>query len=409
MSYLISHQEKKIDFSFKIKGSKSESNRLLILKAFYKNIVIKNISNSEDTSILEKNLKNLKNKINVNHAGTAMRFLTAYLSTQVGKKFEIYGSKRMHERPIKVLVDALNSIGADIRYLENDGFPPLIIKGKKIQKNLISIPANVSSQYISALLLISPMLENGLIIKLKEAITSRPYIDMTLFFLKNIGIKLTSKQYEIRVSHTKNIKDFEFSVESDWSSLSYFYSIVSLAKKASLKISKFHKNTVQGDKRLVDIYKNLGVRTSFKGNSIYLKKDVSLKVSDRIILDLVDCPDIAQTIAVSCFGLGISCELNGLHTLKIKETDRLFALKNELEKLGASVQITDQSLRLDKSEKIKSNIKINTYEDHRMAMSFSTLAIKTPIIINDTQVIKKSFPDFWTVLKALDFKLSKIN
>lgn len=409
MSYLISHQEKKIDSCFKIKGSKSESNRLLILKAFYKNIFIKNISNSEDTSILEKNLKNLKNKINVNHAGTAMRFLTAYLSIQAEKNFEIYGSKRMHERPIKVLVDALNSIGADIKYLEKDGFPPLIIRGKKIQKDSISIPSNVSSQYISALLLISPMLKNGLTIKLKEAIASRPYIDMTLFFLRNIGVKLISKQYEIKVTHTESIKDFEYSVESDWSSLSYFYSIVSLAKNASLKIDKFHKNTVQGDKRLVQIYKNLGVRTSFKGSSVYLKKDVSLKIPDRIILDLVDCPDIAQTIAVSCFGLGISCELNGLHTLKIKETDRLFALKNELEKLGASVQITDKSLHLDKSEKIKTNIKINTYDDHRMAMSFAALAIKIPIIINDPMVIKKSFPDFWTVLKALGFKLSKIN
>ena len=227
------------------------------------------------------------------------------------------------------------------------------------------------------------MLKNGLTIKLKEAIASRPYIDMTLFFLRNIGVKLISKQYEIKVTHTESIKDFEYSVESDWSSLSYFYSIVSLAKNASLKIDKFHKNTVQGDKRLVQIYKNLGVRTSFKGSSVYLKKDVSLKIPDRIILDLVDCPDIAQTIAVSCFGLGISCELNGLHTLKIKETDRLFALKNELEKLGASVQITEKSLHLEKSEKIKTNIKINTYDDHRMAMSFAALAIKIHIIIND--------------------------
>ena len=409
MSYLIRHLDKKIDSCFKIKGSKSESNRLLILKSFYKNIVINNISNSEDTSILEKNLKNLKNKINVKHAGTAMRFLTAYLSIQAGQKFEIYGSKRMHERPIKFLVDALNSIGADIKYLKKEGFPPLSINGKKIKKNLVSISANVSSQYISALLLISPMLENGLTIKLDGVTTSRPYIDMTLFFLKNIGVKLILKKNEIKVTQTKNIKDFKYIVESDWSSLSYFYSIVSLSKNASLQIKKYHQNTVQGDKRLVDIYKKLGVRTFFKNNTIFLNKDVGLTTSKKIVLDLADCPDIAQTIAVNCFGLGISCELHGLHTLKIKETDRLLALKNELEKLGANIQITNESIKISKSKKIKPNIKINTYKDHRMAMSFATLGLKTPIVIDDPLVVKKSFPDFWKILNNLNFEITKTN
>ena len=398
-----------MDLRFKLSGSKSESNRLLILKSLYRNISIKNISTSNDTQILKKNLENLNDRLNVGHAGTAMRFLTAFLSIQNGKTFKIFGSERMHKRPIGPLVEALNSIGANIIYLEKKGFPPLKIEGKKMKKNYLSIDGNVSSQYISALLLISPMIEKGLTINVEGDIVSKPYLDMTLFFLKKFGIKTILEKNKIQVFETKMIKDFNYEVESDWSSLSYFFSIVSLSQNASLQISKFRKNTIQGDKRLMQIYKKLGVNSSFHNNSIILTKDLSHGIAKKISLDLNDCPDIAQTIAVNCFGLGIPCDLFGLHTLKIKETDRLLALKIELEKLGASIKITDNSLHLSKSKKINSNVKIRTYDDHRMAMSFAPLGLKTPIIINNPNVVGKSFSDFWDILKDLKFEISKVN
>ena len=407
MGFLISHESKRMDLQFKLSGSKSESNRLLILKSLFRNMSIKNISRSNDTLTLIKNLENLNSRINVGHAGTAMRFLTAFLSIQKGKTFEIFGSERMHKRPIGPLVEALNSIGANIKYLEKKGFPPLKIEGKKMKKNNLSIRGNVSSQFISALLLISPMFEKGLNINIEGDITSKPYLDMTLFFLKKLGVKTIFEKNKIQVFETKRIKDFKYEIESDWSSLSYFFSIVSLSQNASLRISNFRKNTIQGDKRLIQIYERLGVTSSFYKNSIILTKDSNNGIAQKLNLDLNDCPDIAQTIAVNCFGLGIPCDLFGLHTLKIKETDRLLALKNELEKLGASIKITENSLHLSKSKNINSNVKIRTYDDHRMAMSFAPLGLKTPIIIENPNVVEKSFSDFWDILKDLKFEISK--
>ena len=407
MSFLVEHPNSEINNSFNISGSKSESNRLLILKSLLNNLKIKNISDSDDTISLQHGLNSKSGLVNVHHAGTAMRFLTAYFSVQDGECYEISGSQRMHERPIGVLVNALNDLGAEIKYIGKKGYPPLKIKGKKFNKFEVSLDANISSQYISALILIAPSLEKGLVINLLGDITSKPYVKMSLGLLKRIGIDFSFKKNKISIKPIHNQQNSIHYVESDWSSISYFYSIVALSNKSNLNIGSFFSNSLQGDRALIKIYKRLGVRTFFNKNIINLKKDKNFKLPKKLTFQLNDTPDLAQTIAVTCFGLGISCDLYGLKTLKIKETDRLLALKNELVKLGANVEITNESIHLKKSKTINSKIKIDTYADHRMAMAFAPLAIIKPIIINDPTVISKSFPSFWTLLRKLNFEISE--
>ena len=407
MSLLLEHPNDIINNSFNISGSKSESNRLLILKYLIKNIEIRNLSDSDDTISLQNALNSPSESVDIHHAGTAMRFLTAYFSIQVNKNYKIFGSRRMHERPIKILVDALNDLGADIKYLSKKGFPPLKISGKELNKDQVCLDANISSQYITALILIAPAMKNGLVMNLVGNITSRPYIEMSLSILKRIGVQTSFLNNTIKIKPFKNNKKIVQTVESDWSSLSYFYSIVALSKEANLKISSFLSNSLQGDKELVSIYKKLGVQTIFDNGIVKLKKDQKINLPKKIVLTLNDTPDLAQTIAVTCFGLGLPCDLFGLHTLKIKETDRLLALKTELEKLGANVEITNESLHLKKRKKFNSNIEVNTYDDHRMAMAFAPLAIIKPIIINDPKVISKSFPSFWSILSELNFIISE--
>lgn len=407
MSFLVEHPNSKINHSFNISGSKSESNRLLILKYIFKNIKIENLSNSDDTIVLKNYLESNSNLIDVHHAGTAMRFLTAYLAIQNNNSFQITGSKRMQNRPIKILVDTLNILGADINYLDKIGYPPLKINGKMLLGGEISLSSEVSSQYISALMLIASSLKNGLVITLKGSVTSRPYIEMTSSILNRVGIKSSFKENKISIQSVKLLEKSIQKVESDWSSLSYFYSIVALSKYSELNIGSYNINSIQGDKKLVEIYQNFGVQTSFSNDIITIKKIESKDLNKSLKLDLSDTPDIAQTIAVTCFGLGLSCDLHGLHTLKIKETDRLEALKVELTKMGAIVSITKDSFHLTKSSEIKSNITIETYNDHRMAMAFTPLAICKPIIINNPDVVSKSFPDFWDHLKGMNFLISK--
>jgi 3-phosphoshikimate 1-carboxyvinyltransferase len=408
MRFLISHPNNEIKKSFNISGSKSESNRLLILKYLLENIEIDNISDSDDTVVLEKGLLSNSGKVNIHHAGTAMRFLTAYFSIQENKSYVISGSDRMHDRPIKILVDALNDLGADVKYIDKTGYPPLKINGKKLNVFNVSLDAKISSQYITALILIAPSLEKGLIINLIGEITSKPYIDMSLALLDRIGVETSFINNRIEIKPVGNLNISKHYVESDWSSLSYFFSVVALSKSSEINIGTYFKNSIQGDKKLVEIYDKLGVKTIFKNNKVILKKTRNFKLPKKLELKLNDTPDLAQTIAVTCFGLGLPCDLYGLHTLKIKETDRLLALKVELEKLGATVIITKDSLHLKKSIIIKKDIIINTYDDHRMAMAFATLGIVKPIIINNPKVISKSFPSFWSVLEKLNFKLSEV-
>jgi 3-phosphoshikimate 1-carboxyvinyltransferase len=390
-----------------ITGSKSESNRLLLLKALYPEFTLENISNSDDSNLMTQALISNSDIIDIHHAGTAMRFLTAFLSIQEGKEVIITGSQRMKERPIKILVDALNELGADISYVENEGFPPLRIKGKKLTENKVSLEANVSSQYISALLLIASRLENGLELTLKGSITSIPYIKMTLALLDDIGIETSFVGNIITIKpSTKKLNAKTLVVESDWSSASYYFSIVALCDVGTeITLSSYKENSLQGDSVLVDIYEHFGVVSAFRDNTVALKK--TAVNPEPLNLDLRNAPDIAQTIAVTCFGLGIACDLTGLHTLKIKETDRLVALKTEIEKLGGTVRITDESLHLSPATTIKRNVPIATYHDHRMAMAFAPLALKTDLIIEDANVVSKSYPTFWEDLESLGFKITK--
>ena len=382
-----------------ISGSKSESNRLLILQAFFPNLKIKNISNSDDTLSLAKGLLVKNGVVDIHHAGTAMRFLTAYFASKDGAEIILTGSKRMQERPIKILVDALKSLGADIEYIKEEGYPPIKIIGKQLNIAEVNLKANISSQYISALMLMASSLPNGLLISLEGEITSVPYINMTLDLLRSIGIKGSFKNKKIKIEALKICKNQTLTVESDWSSASYYFSLVALSKNLTVTLKSFNKNSLQGDSELVSIYKKLGVETVYNtlDNSIQLKK--TTRIESSFHFNLIKTPDIAQTIAVTCFGLGVSCSLKGLKTLKIKETDRLIALKNELEKLGANLTISDDSLDLFPSDKIIKNIEIETYQDHRMAMAFAPLALKVPLIIQEPNVVTKSYSTFWEDLK----------
>ena len=381
-----------------ISGSKSESNRLLILQQLFANLSLENVSDSDDSKHLSSALHSNDTLVDIGHAGTAMRFLTAYFAVKEGRETILTGSDRMQNRPIKILVDALRSLGADIEYEKKEGYPPLLIKGKELRRKSVRINGNVSSQYISALLLIAPSLKEGLEIELLGEITSRPYLEMTLAMLNDLSVSTTFENNYIKIEPKKTIAAKTIVIESDWSSASYYYSLVALSKLGTtVKLSSYKKESLQGDSCLAEIYTKFGIDTTYKEHVITLAKaNVMLNESDIAIeLDLRNAPDIAQTIAVTCFGLGIACDLTGLHTLKIKETDRLVALDNELTKLGATITVTADSLHLEASSVLNKNIVIPTYNDHRMAMAFAPLSLKVPITIQDAEVVTKSYTDFW--------------
>lgn len=408
MNLLLKHSSVLSNTSIKITGSKSETNRLLLLKALFPNLILENTSNSDDSEVMENALLENKEVIDIHHAGTAMRFLTAYFATKEDHEVVLTGSSRMKERPISVLVDALKQLGATITYEEKEGFPPIRIKGKKITQNKVSLAANISSQYISALLLIAPKLANGLELTLVGEITSVPYLKMTLSILNELGIGTTFSNNIIQVQPKSTIHNSTFNIESDWSSASYFYSIIALSEIGTeITLANYKANSIQGDSILTSIYKDFGVETFFIGNSIRIKKNQSHH-SKSLILNLNNAPDIAQTLAVTCFGLGIACKLTGLHTLKIKETDRLLAVQTELQKLGANVAITVDSLSLEPSASIEENCSIKTYQDHRMAMAFAPLVLKTSLYIEEAEVVSKSFPSFWNDLKTIGFQISEL-
>jgi 3-phosphoshikimate 1-carboxyvinyltransferase len=414
MNLLLNSQFTIHNSQLQLSGSKSETNRLLLLQALYPNISLENISNSDDSEVMDKALNSPftihhSQLVNVHHAGTAMRFLTAFFAIQENVEVILTGSDRMKERPIKILVEALRELGASIEYEENEGFPPIKIIGKKLTKNKVSLAANVSSQYISALLLIAPKLENGLQLILEGEITSIPYIKMTLALLDEIGVETSFENNVIRINQKSKIVNRKSKIESDWSSASYFYSIIALSEIGTeITLSTFKKNSLQGDSVLVDIYKNFGVSTIFNENQTITISKIKNHEIKSFAYNLKNCPDIAQTIAVTCFGLKIGCDLNGLHTLKIKETDRLEALKKELTKLGAAVDVSNESLTLESSPEIHKNVTISTYHDHRMAMAFAPLALITPLSIENADVVSKSYPDFWTDLKTIGFEIAEI-
>ena len=389
MNLLLQTTHSNLKAQIAVTGSKSETNRLLLLQALFPDITLANTSNSDDSEVMQKALKGNDEVVDIHHAGTAMRFLTAFFAVNEGREVVLTGSPRMQERPIKVLVEALEQLGAVISYEKEVGYPPIRIKGQKITASKVNIPANVSSQYISALMLVAPKLENGIEINLVGEITSVPYIRMTLALLNDLDVKTSFEGNVIKVYPKATVNPKEMTVESDWSSASYFFSLVALSETASITLSSYKETSLQGDSALVEIYKQMGVETHFDGNKMTLTKVPDFKFGD-VDFELNNTPDIAQTIVVTCLGLGIGCHLTGLHTLKIKETDRLEALRIELTKLGSNISVTNDSLVLVASNTINPNIKIATYNDHRMAMAFAPLALKVPIIIENAEVVSKS-------------------
>ncbi|MEY8761103.1 3-phosphoshikimate 1-carboxyvinyltransferase [Chryseobacterium tongliaoense] len=392
------------DKTVQISGSKSISNRLLILESLFKNIQIGNLSNSQDTQLLKKALAENSETVDIHHAGTAMRFLTSYYSISEGKTTVLTGSKRMKERPIKNLVSALRDLGVEIEYMENEGFPPLKITGRKITENKVDVPANISSQFITSLLLIAGKLENGLKINLVGEITSRSYIEMTLDILTRFGIKNSFEGNTISVEKfDENIKTDTFEVESDWSSASYFYSFCAIGRE-TIHLKSFYKASTQGDSASAKIYeKFFGITTTFSENEhkITLQPDPDFSFPEKIVLDMNDCPDIAQTLCVTAAALQIPFEISGLGTLKVKETDRLQALQNELKKLGTETEITDLTIQSTQFKEAEENISIRTYQDHRMAMSFAPFCLIKELNIEDEDVVEKSYPKFWKDLSEV--------
>lgn len=398
-----------IQHEVELPGSKSISNRLLILRAISKlPITFKNLSDSDDTVTLAKALGHIQHKrtatIDVGHAGTDMRFLTSLLAVTDGE-WILTGSLRMQNRPIGELVTALNGLGAEISYMEKAGYPPLKIKGKILKGGELEIDGSISSQFISALLLIAPSLKNGLVIRLKGEVVSRPYILMTVELLKQFGVSILADSDLISVKPSPNFElpTPNLSIESDWSAASYWYSITALNANAEVILKHLESSSLQADSVLPKLYDKLGVKTEFIEGGIKLSNQ-PVTVTE-FNYDFTDCPDIAQTIAVTCLGLGIKAKLTGLKTLKIKESDRISALKSEFEKFGNTLSITNDSITLVPNSELRTpNSELITYHDHRMALSFAPIALKCgEIKIDDPEVINKSYPAFWDDLQEAGF------
>jgi len=395
-------------------GSKSECNRALIIQALsHGRVKVENISSAEDTITLAGLLRSsyavqeLKGspvlEANVGPAGTAMRFLTAYFTLLEGAEVILTGSERMQQRPIGILADALRELGANIEYTGNEGFPPIRIKGGFTQRtHNISIKGNVSSQYITALLLIAARLPLGLRLQINGELTSRPYVEMTLAMLRLAGVYYTWKDNIITIPH-QDFTPTSLHIEPDWSAASYWYAIAALADEAELFLPGLTQYSLQGDSTITEMMANFGITSQFKNGGVYLQKEAKPLV--RKIFDMKECPDLAQTLIVVCAALGHDATFTGLETLKIKETDRVKALQNELAKIGVKLIEKGQVYKLDCSEKsIPAHIFVNTYEDHRMAMAFAPLALLIKEVeIEDAQVVEKSYPAFWKDLESVGF------
>jgi len=386
MNYKISHHSKVVNCTIDLPASKSISNRLLIIQSLCEeDFKIKNLSNSDDTLALKKALTSDAKTIDVGAGGASFRFLTSFLATQEGREFIITGTARMKERPIKALVEALQNIGAEIEYVEKEGYPPLRIKGSTMKGGEISIDGGVSSQFISALLLIAPTLKNGLNLKIEGKIVSKPYIEMTLKLMHEFGVESSWNRNTIEVKPQKYIAK-DFAVESDWSAAAFWFEIASLAEKCNIKLNGLQQNSIQGDAKASELFESLGVSFIFENNTLILTKNKTIKFPKHI--NLINSPDMYQPLKCSLFALDLHPEITGLKTLKYKETNRIMAVKNELQKLS-------------------SNKIIETYKDHRMAMGFAPLSLKFgELKIQDAEVVSKSYPDFWEDLQKGGFTIS---
>jgi len=412
--FIVTIPNKQFKEKIQLPASKSESNRVLIIEALAKyqgdlqDYKIQNLSTARDTKILQAHLQTPETKLNVFDAGTTMRFLTAFCCiTQ--RSVVLSGTPRMHERPIGILVDALRELGADINYFEKTGFPPIGIFGFEQKNNRLSIEGNVSSQYISALLMIAPLLKGGLELTLKNKISSKPYILMTLELMKYFGIEYEWKENLIRVREGKyQMKNY--AIEADWSAASYWYSVVALAEIGTEIFLPFlKKNSLQGDSIISQIMEFFGVETDFQVEGIKIKK-IREPESDSFSYDFTDCPDLAQTIVALCVGKNIRLQATGLESLRIKETDRTQALANEVAKFGFDFYTKDEKnwILSPKNPIIPHQTAIiSTYDDHRMAMAFAPLAMIQPLGIENESVVEKSYPNFWDELQKIAIIVKK--
>lgn len=412
MNYQVSINKKKLTGSINLPASKSISNRALIINTLnYSPYPLHNLSDSDDTLVLNGALNSNTNKFNIGHAGTAMRFLTAFLAQIIGE-WEVTGSERMQQRPISILVDALNSLGAQITYLKNEGFPPLKILGSHLTGKTLELDGSISSQYISALLLIAPTIENGLTLKLTGNITSRSYIDLTLKLMAKFGIQYNWEENEITVPEQKYLP-IDFTVEADWSGASYWYQILALSESGEILLENLRLKSLQGDSNIAAWFEQFGVMSIQKEKGVLLTK-TEVKAPGKLILDFIENPDIAQTMACLCVAKKVPFHFTGLKTLKIKETDRIAALQNELVKFGAFLTEPEHGElawdgNIDVSIKKKTPL-IKTYHDHRMALAFAPMAITDDVLqIEDPMVVTKSYPRFWNDLKTVGFWISEIN
>ena len=409
MNLKISHPTKFLFGKVDLPASKSISNRLLIIQQLCdQSFEIINKSTAKDTELLSAILASDRNVVDAEDAGTTFRFLTAFYSTQEGEKI-LTGSPRMKERPIKVLVDALRELGADISYMDQEGYPPIAIRGKQLKGGEIKIDGSISSQYISALLLIAPRLELGLTVTLKGKIASKPYIQMTLELMKRMGISYLWKDNVITVPSQK-YKPLSVIVEPDWSAASYFFQMAALASSSELTLNGLNKESIQGDSIISSLFEQFGVKVSYLKKGIKLRKEIPGNPYQQFDYDFSDCPDLAQTFAPLVAQQGLPSIFSGIKSLKIKETDRVEALKNEIAKFGIDLlPFDEESFELKAQEFHPSTEPIETYKDHRMAMAFAGLALKQDeIIIKDAEVVKKSFPDFWDALDKIGFKVEEV-
>ncbi|MCZ2100968.1 MAG: 3-phosphoshikimate 1-carboxyvinyltransferase [Chitinophagales bacterium] len=413
LARMISHPNGHIQGKIALKGSKSISNRVLLIRALSGlDYAIDNLSDSQDTQILEQLLASNADLLDAHHAGTTFRFMTAFLSLQSGEQI-LTGSTQMKQRPVKALVDALNELGADIEYLEEEGFPPLRIKSpSKQKKTRISLAANVSSQFVSALLLIAPTLASGLEITLEGEIVSEPYIEMTIQIMSDFGVEVIRMGKVLTVAPQSYLAK-DYYVESDWSSASYMYLIAGLSESADIILQGLNKDSIQGDCAIAEIANNFGIETKYNNREIRIIKKQGVQIKDYIELNCIQFPDLVQTISLLCAGNGVQVLFSGLQTLKIKETNRIEALKNELCKVNVALMKMPQ--KFSKNSKIEyylqegkvafpaNTVEFDTYNDHRMAMSFAPLSILHPIVIRDSAVVEKSYQNFWNDLMDLGF------
>ena len=401
-----------INAQIMLPASKSISNRALIINALANGThPLENLSDCDDTQVMLRALQAQPGEtIDIMAAGTAMRFLTAYLSVTPGDRI-ITGTQRMKQRPIGILVDALRELGANIEYVEKEGFPPLRIQGTTLTKSHISLPGNISSQYISALLMIAPTLKNGLQVTLTGDIISRPYIDLTLQLMKDFGAQASwLNDHELKVE-PQPYRSTPYYIEGDWSAASYWHEIVALSKDATITLPSLFRKSYQGDSKMADQFAQLGARTSYKENGITILKPKMVDISQAIHvnLDFTNQPDLAQTFVVTCALQNITFRFTGLQTLKIKETDRITALICEMKKLGYVLHEAEDSILYWDGERCeRSGEAIDTYEDHRMAMAFAPAClVMDNICINNPQVVSKSYPRYWDDLRAAGFTIEE--